>query len=161
MIVDLNSLASIRERHENEKIILTSGTFDLFHTGHLAYLQGVKSYGDIVVVMLSGDARVRARKGPTRPIIPEDQRAQILNALKVVDYVFLDPSKLSPKETDPIYAEILARLHFDMYVTDGPDPRFWELLQPLQRAVLPRSDVTTSTTDILERIVSSIGEEHA
>ncbi len=155
MTINLESLADIREKHKNQKIILTSGTFDLFHAGHLAYLEGVKSYGNVVVVMMSGDARVQARKGPTRPIIPENERMKILDALKIVDYVFIDPSKMGPSETDPVHAEILALLKPDMYVTDGPDPRFWSLLGTPQKAVLPRSDVTTSTTDIIKRIVES------
>ena len=159
MITDINSLAGIRKQHQDKKIILTSGTFDLFHAGHLAYLQGVKSYGDIVVVMMSGDARVRARKGPTRPIVPENERMQILDALKIVDYVFIDPSRLSPEATDPVHAQILAQLRPDMYVTDGPDPRFWDLLEPSQRAVLPRSKVTTSTTDIIKRIAETVRKE--
>lgn len=87
MIITMNDVQHIREVNSGKKIILTSGTFDLFHVGHLNYLQQVKQYGDTVVVLLSGDARVRARKGSRRPIIPEHERAQILDALKVVDYV--------------------------------------------------------------------------
>ena len=93
MIISLDDLASIRERHLGQKIALTSGTFDLLHVGHLDYLEKVKQHGEIVVVLLSGDARVKARKGPSRPIISERERARILDSLKVVDYVFIDPSK--------------------------------------------------------------------
>ena len=161
MIVDLNSLTAVRGKHQDESIILTSGTFDLFHAGHLAYLKGVKAYGDIVVVMMSGDDRVRARKGPMRPIIPENERMQILDALKIVDYVFIDPSKLDPGATDPIHSEVLAKLQPDKYVTDGPDPRFWNLLPPSQRAILDRSEVAISTTDIIQRVILSWGIENA
>ncbi|HSX46212.1 MAG TPA: adenylyltransferase/cytidyltransferase family protein [Candidatus Saccharimonadia bacterium] len=111
MIVTLDDLPSVRERHSSQKLVLTSGTFDLLHVGHLDYLESVKKYGDIVVVLLSGDNRVKARKGQERPIIPDNDRARILDSLRVVDYVFIDPSRLSPDEADAVHSEILKRLH--------------------------------------------------
>lgn len=154
MIVKYGDLADIRLRHRDKKIILTSGTFDLFHVGHLRYLQAVKSHGDIVVVMLSGDARVIARKGSGRPIYPECDRAEILDALKIVDYVFIDPSKLDPDETDPVHAEIIDRLQPDYYVTDGPDPRFVDLLEKTKFIILDRTDggKFASTSEIVDYI---------
>lgn len=152
MVVTLDDLADIRARYPNEKIILTSGTFDLLHVGHLEYLNGVKSYGDIVVVMMSGDARVRARKGTGRPIISEADRMEMLDALKVVDYVFIDPSKLPPGQIDPIHNEIVALLQPDMYVTDGEDIRFSKVMDELRQAVLPRSSKQVSTSSIIEDI---------
>lgn len=106
--------------------------------------------------MLSGDARVKARKGSKRPIIPENDRAQILDALKIVDYVFMDPSKLSPDQTDPVYAEILARLQPDLYVTDGPDPRLFGIMDTSKFVVLSRADGGHhgSTSAIIEHIAS-------
>src|SRR5208282_250600 len=100
MIITFDELASARQRHSNQKLVLTSGTFDLFHVGHLNYLEKVKQYGDVLVIMLSGDNRIRSRKGPKRPIIPENDRARILDALKVVNYVFIDPSRLDPEDVD-------------------------------------------------------------
>jgi rfaE bifunctional protein nucleotidyltransferase chain/domain len=152
MMITLDDLADIRAQHPDKKIVLTSGTFDLLHVGHLEYLSGVKSYGDVVVVMMSGDARVKARKGPSRPVIPEADRMEMLNALKVVDYVFIDPSKLSPDQIDPIHAEIIARLQPDMYVTDGEDIRFSKVMDVSKQAVLPRSSKQVSTSDIIEEI---------
>lgn len=156
MIVTLNGLAGIRARYIDKKIVLTSGTFDLFHVGHLRYLNSVKTYGDVVIVMLSGDDRIRARKGLKRPIIPEADRAQILDALKVVDYVFIDPSELPPDQIDPIHAEIVARLQPDMYVTDGDDIRFSSIMAKSKLAILPRADSGehASTTAIIAHIVA-------
>src|SRR4051812_15567257 len=127
MIITLDDMATIRKQHAGQKLVLTSGTFDLLHVGHINYLEQVKAYGDILVVLLSGDDRVRARKGANRPIIPAAERAQILDALKVVDYVCIDPSKSSGK-AEPVHADILQKLQPDCYVTDGPDPRFVNLL---------------------------------
>ncbi|MDB5164612.1 MAG: rfaE bifunctional protein [Candidatus Saccharibacteria bacterium] len=156
MIVRLENLADIRRQHKNEKIALTSGTFDLLHVGHLRYLNAVKSLGDIVVVMLSGDDRIKARKGSKRPIIPENDRAQMLDALKIVDYVFIDPATSSPEEIDPVHAEILAKLQPDVYATDGPDPRFWNIMEKSKLIIVPRSegDGHASTSAIIDHIVN-------
>ena len=154
MIIGADKLPSVREQHANEKLVLTSGTFDLLHVGHLNYLEQVKKYGDVVVVLLSGDNRVKARKGSKRPIIPEAQRAQMLDALEYVDYVLIDPSELSPDQEDPVHAEILQQLRPDFYVTDGPDPRFYNLMDKEQFIVLERLQLEPSTTSIIQRIES-------
>jgi rfaE bifunctional protein nucleotidyltransferase chain/domain len=152
MIVTLDNLADIRAKHAGKKIILTSGTFDLFHVGHLQYLTAVKSYGDVVIVLLSGDARVKFRKGPERPIIGEQDRAQILDALKMVDYVLIDPGK--PDGNDLVYADILARLQPELYVTDGEDIRFSKIMEKSKQIVLDRVDggQHASTSAIVEHI---------
>lgn len=81
-----------------KRIAFTNGCFDLIHVGHTRYLQEAKKYGDIFVVAVNSDSSVRALKGNSRPIIPEDQRAEVLAALGCVDYVTifseLDPLKL-------------------------------------------------------------------
>lgn len=150
----MDDLPSIRQRHQKQKLVMTSGTFDLLHAGHLSYLTTVKKYGDVVLVLLSGDARVKARKGNKRPVISETDRANLLDGLKIVDYVLIDPSKLTPEETDPIHREILERLQPDYYVTDGADPRFYHLMPPTQFIITERSDVETSTSAIIERILN-------
>jgi len=70
-----------------KRIIFTNGCFDLLHTGHVRYLEEAKSLGDILVVGVNSDASVRGLKGPNRPILPEDERAEILSGLECVDYV--------------------------------------------------------------------------
>lgn len=153
MILEFPQLHEVRTQHANEKIVLTSGTFDLFHVGHIAYLNRVKAYGDVVVVMLSGDQRVRSRKGPTRPIIPEADRATILDALKMVDYVVID-NAVAEDSDNPYYAQLMSDLQPDYYVTDGPDPRFWGKLAPEKFIVLDRQPGGhfDSTSAIIDRI---------
>jgi len=155
MIIAFDNLQDIRKNHSDQRVILTSGTFDLLHVGHLNYLEKVKGHGDIVVVLLSGDQRVKSRKGSKRPIINEGERARILDSLKIVDYVFIDPSKMRPDETDPIHAEILQKLKPDFYVTDGPDPRFYDLMDKSQFIVLDRMNPEPSTTSIIDRILKT------
>jgi cytidyltransferase-like protein len=142
MIVKLENLAEIRQNHKDEKIVLTGGTFDMLHVGHKRYLEAVKALGDIVVVMLSGDARTRARKGLKRPIIPEHDRAEMLDALKLVDYVFIDPATSPPGTVDPVHAQVVELLQPDTYATDGPDMRFWDIMDESQLVVIQqeRSD---------------------
>ena len=154
MIITLDDLSSIRQQHTNQKLVMTSGTFDLLHTGHLNYLEQVKKHGDIVVALLSGDNRVKARKGQNRPIISENDRARMLDNLKLVDYVFIDPSKLGPEETDSVHADVLQKLNPDFYVTDGPDPRFVELMDESKFITLERMNPEPSTTAIIERIIN-------
>ncbi len=153
MIIQLADLSDIRRRHAQEKIVLTTGTFDLLHLGHVHYLNEVKKLGDVVVVMLSSDARVKARKGPKRPVITERDRARMLDALKAVDYVFFDTTA-PPNEADPIYAKIVAALQPDVYATDGPDPRFWNIMDASKLVVIPRSEGGShaSTSAIIEHI---------
>jgi rfaE bifunctional protein nucleotidyltransferase chain/domain len=159
MIINLEDLNTIRKNQANERLVLTSGTFDLFHVGHLNYLEQVKKYGEALVVLLSGDERVRARKGPARPILNENDRARLLDALNVVDYVFIDPATSPPTEIDPVHAEIVDRLQPDYYVTDGADPRFVDLLEESNFIILERMETEPSTTSIINRI-ASFSKEH-
>ncbi len=71
------------------KIVLTSGTFDLFHIGHAQYLEKAKELGDILIVGLDSDEKVKKRKGPTRPVVPEEERALILAHVRHVDVIAL------------------------------------------------------------------------
>jgi D-beta-D-heptose 7-phosphate kinase/D-beta-D-heptose 1-phosphate adenosyltransferase len=79
--------ALLRERARGRKIVMTNGCFDLLHAGHVAVLQFARSQGDVLVVGLNSDRSERALKGKSRPILPQEDRAQILAALEAVDYV--------------------------------------------------------------------------
>ena len=86
---DINSvLAPLRER--GLKIVFTNGCFDLIHPGHVRYLTEARSMGDVLVVGLNSDDSVRRlEKGPGRPVMNEEERAEVLAGLKPVDYVVL------------------------------------------------------------------------
>ena len=75
------------ERRKGTKIVLANGCFDLFHVGHIRYLAGAKSLGEILIVGINSDRQVRKLKGENRPFMPENERAEIVSALKFVDYV--------------------------------------------------------------------------
>ena len=82
---------------QGKRIIFTNGCFDLLHIGHVRYLEEAKSLGDILVVGVNSDHSVRGLKGPNRPILPEEERAEILSGLGCVDYVtiFDEPTPLN------------------------------------------------------------------
>jgi len=83
----LKELAPLREK--GRKVVFTNGCFDIIHAGHVRYLTKARSLGDMLVVGLNSDASVRAIKGPSRPIVPESERAEVLGALRCVDYVVI------------------------------------------------------------------------
>ncbi len=82
------------ERRNGARIVLANGCFDLFHVGHVRYLAGAKTLGDILIVGINSDQQVRKLKGENRPFMPERERAEIVSALKFVDFVtiFDEPS---------------------------------------------------------------------
>jgi D-beta-D-heptose 7-phosphate kinase/D-beta-D-heptose 1-phosphate adenosyltransferase len=76
-----------RHRAEGRRVVFTNGVFDLLHPGHVRYLQDARSLGDVLIVGLNADASVRRNKGPSRPINPQNERAEVLAALAAVDAV--------------------------------------------------------------------------
>jgi rfaE bifunctional protein nucleotidyltransferase chain/domain len=78
-------------RRAGERIILANGNFDLLHVGHVRYLHGAKALGGKLVVAVNSDESVRTLKGEGRPIMPEQERAEIVSALADVDAVLVFP----------------------------------------------------------------------
>ena len=78
-------------RRAGERITLANGNFDLLHVGHVRYLKGAKSLGGKLVVAINSDSSVRTLKGEGRPIMPENERAEIIAALADVDAVVIFP----------------------------------------------------------------------
>jgi rfaE bifunctional protein nucleotidyltransferase chain/domain len=74
-------------------IALANGVFDLFHVGHLRYLQGARAEADLLVVAVNSDRSTRENKGPGRPVVPEQERAEIVAGLACVDHVVVFDSK--------------------------------------------------------------------
>jgi D-glycero-beta-D-manno-heptose 1-phosphate adenylyltransferase len=78
-------------RKSGEKVTLANGCFDVLHVGHVRYLQAAKKLGGKLIVAVNSDESVRVLKGEGRPHIPEDERAEIISALAVVDAVVIFP----------------------------------------------------------------------
>lgn len=78
----------VRERRAlGHRVVFTNGCFDLLHRGHTRLLQQARELGDLLIVGLNSDASVRRVKGPSRPVLSEEERAEVLSALASVDYV--------------------------------------------------------------------------
>lgn len=87
----LKEIISIRAalKADNKKVVFTNGCFDILHAGHIDYLNKAKALGDILIVGLNTDDSVKKIKGDKRPILNQDERAEIISNLKPVDYVVL------------------------------------------------------------------------
>jgi D-beta-D-heptose 7-phosphate kinase/D-beta-D-heptose 1-phosphate adenosyltransferase len=143
-------LASLR--HAGKRIVFTNGCFDLLHPGHLYTLTQAKALGDVLVVAINSDASVKRLKGEQRPILNQEERAVMLSALAVVDYVTIFA------EDTPL--DVIRLLLPDVLVKGGD----WGA-----DAVVGREVVEThggkvvlipyqagfSTTDIIERIITT------
>lgn len=79
------------ERRAGRTVAFANGCFDLLHVGHVRYLEGAAREGDVLVVALNDDASVRRLKGPGRPILDDASRAELIAALRCVDYVVVFP----------------------------------------------------------------------
>ena len=96
-------------RKRGKRIAFTNGCFDLLHVGHLGYLEQIKKRADILVVAVNSDASVRKLKGPGRPLVPARERAQMVAALRPVDFavIFSEPTPL--KAIRAIRPDLLAK----------------------------------------------------
>lgn len=88
-ILPLKKLKKIiaKQKKKGKTIVLANGCFDFIHVGHIRYLKEAGSMGDFLIVALNSDPSVRRLKGPGRPILGQNQRADILSSLEFVDYV--------------------------------------------------------------------------
>ena len=99
-ILSMDEMLAERERLRaaGRRLVFTNGVFDLLHVGHVRYLRQARARGDALVVAINSDRSVRELKGPERPVFAEDERAEILAALRDVDYVVVFDD-LSPRGT--------------------------------------------------------------
>ena len=90
-VIDRESLLAERDliRREGKRLVFTNGCFDLLHPGHVRYLRQARELGDVLVVALNSDRSVRRIKGEGRPILDQNERAEVMAALESVDYVVI------------------------------------------------------------------------
>jgi rfaE bifunctional protein nucleotidyltransferase chain/domain len=105
----LDELAVLRAtwRDNGKTVVWTNGCFDLLHVGHIRSFRDAKALGDILIVGINSDASVHALKGDSRPIVNQRDRAELIGALEMVDYVTIFD------ESTPVAA--LSRLHPDIH----------------------------------------------
>lgn len=141
-------------REAGATVVFTNGCFDILHAGHVRYLEKARSFGDCLVLGLNTDASVRGNKGPSRPINSELDRAEVVGALKSVDYVVLFGEKTA--ET------IIAKVRPNVYVKGGD-----YTLETLPEAKIVQSYggrvefvqmvADRSTTNVIEKIKNMEG----
>jgi rfaE bifunctional protein nucleotidyltransferase chain/domain len=90
---DTGRLSGILEkpRSRGEKVVLANGCFDIIHVGHIRYLEEAAEHGDLLVVAVNDDDSTRRLKGEGRPVMPAVERAEILSAMRFIDYVLIFP----------------------------------------------------------------------
>lgn len=143
-------------RKEGKKIAFTNGCFDILHVGHVRYLREAKKTADVLVLALNSDSSVRSIKGEKRPLVPQQERAEVLEALEFIDFVTIFP------EATPL--ELIKFLKPDVLIKGGDWP---------EEKVVGREEVKKwggkvtiipeveckSTTNIVEKIKNLYGSD--
>lgn len=90
-LLSLEEATSVRARlaAEGKRVVFANGCFDVLHGGHVSYLEDARAQGDVLIVGVNSDASERGLKGPTRPIYREQERLELLSAIRFVDYLVL------------------------------------------------------------------------
>ena len=144
IIYDYKQLKKIVEhcRGLGLRIVLTQGTFDMAHIGHGRYLQEAKSHGDILIVGVDSDEKVRERKGPERPVVPHVERLEMLTHLRPVDLVVL-------KEIHYPKYHLIKTVQPDVLIaTEGTynKEKLGEVKKLCARVIVLKPQATTSTS---------------
>ena len=147
---ELKSIA-LQAKARGQKIVFTNGCFDILHRGHLHVLREAKALGDLLIVAVNSDGSVKRLKGPSRPVISEVGRSELIAALEMVDYVTLFD------ETDP--RRLIEEIQPDILAKGGD----WRRDQVVGADIVERSGGKVavipylkgfSTTEIIERVRS-------
>jgi D-beta-D-heptose 7-phosphate kinase/D-beta-D-heptose 1-phosphate adenosyltransferase len=143
-------------RRAGKRIVFTNGCFDILHVGHVRYLTAAKALGDVLIVGLNSDRSVRKIKDSRRPVVPEDQRAEVLAGLQCIDYIVLFDAP------DPL--ELIRVLTPDVLVKgdDWPEEKIIgaDLVKTAGGRIVRVPVVPdTSTSEIIARIVARFGKD--
>ena len=139
----------------NQRIVLTSGSFDLIHLGHVRYLAKAKEHGDILVVGVDSDEKIRRRKGPDRPMVPEDERLQLLAYQRPVDLVYLK------REDDPRWGLIKAVSPDVLVLTEDhgySEAEQEQLLEYCGRLAVLERQASVTTSERIRQMYMHLGD---
>jgi len=106
------------QKRQDKKIVLVGGCFDVLHPGHVRFLEEAKKTGDILVVALESDQKVKMLKGLGRPVFLQEERAEMLSALSSVDMVILLPMMVGGKP----YSEMVEAIKPEVIAVTDDDP---------------------------------------
>jgi D-glycero-beta-D-manno-heptose 1-phosphate adenylyltransferase len=157
-ILDRDSLLDrVRtERHNGKRIVLANGCFDVLHAGHVRYLQGAREFGDYLVVAINSDEQVKKLKGAGRPILSEQDRAEIVAALEVVDAVTIF--------SEPTVEELLLALRPDVHAkgtdyTENTVPEHETVKSYGGRVAIVGDPKNHSTSDLISRVAKPLASK--
>jgi rfaE bifunctional protein nucleotidyltransferase chain/domain len=155
-LVSQSDLMTLHEKlkESGKKIVFTAGSWDLLHVGQCRYLEVAKSYGDVLVVGVSGNDAIRKVKGPNKPILDEKIRAEMLTYLRSVDFVTILP--------EPSCTPSLGLLRPDVFITvkedwteEYKDSKEYKTVASYggEVVVVDRQSTALSTTKIIQRAI--------
>lgn len=158
-IIEREKLKKIIEelKKEGKRVVFTNGCFDIIHLGHIRYLREAKKEGDVLIVGLNSDKSVRMIKGGKRPLMSQEERAEILAALEMVDFVVLFD--------EPVPDELIKIIRPDIHIKGGdysspeelPEA---ELVRSLGgKVVIAQGVEGKSTTNIIRTILERYCEK--
>jgi len=138
----------LEESFSESEIVLVKGVYDLFHSGHLYSFANAKSLGDLLVVAVNSDDKVKKRKGNSRPIINQSERMLLIAALDCVDWVTLYDQETPYELLKVIKPNVFAASHFDLFT----ELQFEELCNFITFQFIPKQG-NNSTTSIINKIL--------
>ena len=141
-------------RSRGRRVVLANGCFDLLHVGHVRYLSAARGLGDALIVGLNSDASVRRLKGPGRPVMPADERAELIGALAAVDLVVVFD--------DDSAEALIARLRPDVHAkgtdyTEESVPERAAVLAAGGRVAIAGDPKSHATRDLIAAIMARFG----
>jgi D-glycero-beta-D-manno-heptose 1-phosphate adenylyltransferase len=156
MIVAQNEIIKIAEnlKIQGKKIVTTNGAFDILHIGHARYLEEAKKMGDVLIVGVNSDKSPHFKSKPGRPIVPGKERAEMLNFLKPVDYVFQFDSKTPNNWVEKIKPDFHVKSCDKTYGIEQCVERF-AVQKSGGKVVLLQKIKGKSTTNIVEKVIKT------
>lgn len=150
IVTDFKKVAEFvkKKKKKGKKIVLTQGSFDLIHVGHARYCEAAKKHGHILILGVDSDEKIRHRKGPDRPVVPQDERLEMLTYLKAVDLVVL-------KNLDEPKWQLIKAVKPDVLVAtqDTYTPAQIKKLETLCGEVVVLEPMATTSTSAKIRLV--------
>jgi rfaE bifunctional protein nucleotidyltransferase chain/domain len=158
VVLDWTALRAKLNSHraDGEMIVTTNGVFDILHVGHVRYLQQARNLGDRLVIGVNTDTCTARLKGPSRPFVPQDERAELLAALRCVDYVTL----FDESTPEALLAMLKPQIHVkggDYDIEGMPETAI--VRAHGGRVVLLPYVMGRSTTDLARRVAASARED--
>jgi D-beta-D-heptose 7-phosphate kinase/D-beta-D-heptose 1-phosphate adenosyltransferase len=138
-----------RVRREGKKIVLTSGSWDMLHVGHMRYLKSAKEQGDILIVGVDSDKKIQKRKGPDRPIVPEDERVEMLSYLGYIDVIFL---KKHSEQANNLIRLVLPDILVISESTKHDPKKYKEVKNFCDKLLILKPQAETSTTARIRKL---------